>query len=561
MPARVLIIALDGATFDLIEPWAGAGDLPSLAGLMRAGAWGPMRSTVPAATFPAWTSLMTGVNPGKHGVYDFTRRVPGTYQVEFINATYRQYPSAWQVLSQAGRRVAVIGLPATYPPERLNGLCISGFDSPVATGIDRSFVQPPELYDHLKQAVGSYEITGFQELHIGPRWHEAALDKLLQAAQRRTEISAYLLDREPWDCFLVHYGESDTVAHHFWSAHDHSSPRYDKDLSAEQGHAIHTVYRALDSAVGELVARAGSGTTVMVVSDHGSGGTGEHIVHLNRWLSQQGWLRFTRASAAGRLATPLKRIGLALPASLQERAFRGPLRPLAGRLESSSRLGGIDWAATKAFSEEVNTLPAIWLNVQGREPSGTVAPGERYENLRDEILARLSEWRNPVTGERVVGRAWRREELYSGSAVESAPDILLELALDRGYAYTCLSSQGRPGEPLARLEPSQRLGAKGSSMNGSHRPHGMLILAGQGIVSQGHPTGAQIVDLAPTLFELLDVPHPAGLDGRALSESVVTSAGGHVDQEPAEPMASPVPYTKEQAEVVRARLQGLGYQA
>jgi predicted AlkP superfamily phosphohydrolase/phosphomutase len=113
MPARVLIVGLDGATLDLIEPWAAAGDLPNLARLMRAGAWGRLRSTNPPATFPAWTSLMTGVNPGKHGIYDFTRRVEGTYRVEFLNATYRQQPSAWQHLSQACKRVAVIGLPAT----------------------------------------------------------------------------------------------------------------------------------------------------------------------------------------------------------------------------------------------------------------------------------------------------------------------------------------------------------------------------------------------------------------------------------------------------------------
>ncbi len=326
MSARVLIIGLDGATFDLIEPWVAAGDLPNLAGLMRAGAWGRMRSTVPPATFPAWTSLMTGVNPGKHGVYDFSRRVPGAYRVEFVNATYRQWPSAWRHLSREGKRVAVIGLPATYPPEPINGLCISGFDSPVATGIDRSFVHPPELFDELVQAVGPYEITGFQELHIGPGWHQAALDRLLQAARRRTEIAAYLLDREPWDCFFVHYGESDTVAHHFWAAHDPGSPRYDHDLAANLGNAIHTVYRALDRAVGELVARGGSEATVMVVSDHGSGGTGQRIVYLNRWLNQQGWLQFARPDVVGQIAARAQAIG---PVSARPAAGMGLSWPAA----------------------------------------------------------------------------------------------------------------------------------------------------------------------------------------------------------------------------------------
>jgi len=558
---RVLIVGLDGATFDLIEPWAGVGHLPHLAHLMGQGASGRLRSTVPPATFPAWSSLMTGVNPGQHGVLDFSRRVPGSYRIEFVNATYRRQPSVWRLLSQAGHRVAVVGLPATYPPEAINGMLVSGFDSPVATGIDRSFVYPPGLYDEIRQAVGPYELTDFQELRIGPGWHETALRKLLHAIHRRTEIAAYLLDREPWDCFFVHFGESDTVAHHFWAFHDPASPRYDAGGAARLGQAISTVYRALDRAIGQLLVRAGDAATVLIVSDHGSGGTGERVIYLNRWLARQGWLRFTRPGAAGQLGGWLKRCGMALPAFLQEWAWRGPLRSLVGRLESSARLRGIDWAGTCAFSEEVNTLPAIWLNVRGREPLGTVEPGADYERLREEILARLAEWRNPETGEPVVARGWRREELYHGPAVEAAPDIVLEPALDRGYAYTFLSSGGKPGEPSRALAPSERLGAKGGSMNGSHRAEGVLILAGPEVRGGIRLAAPHITDVAPTLLRLLDVPVPANLDGRVLAEAL--AADGPLQFDPAEAGLElpPSPYSSRQAAMVGRRLQGLGYQA
>jgi predicted AlkP superfamily phosphohydrolase/phosphomutase len=562
MPCRVLIIGLDAATFDLIEPWAE--DLPNLGRLMERGAWGRLHTTLPPATFPAWTSLMTGVNPGQHGIFDFTRRVPGTYRLEFINATYRRRPSVWQLLSQAGRRVGVMGLPATYPPESVNGFMISGFDSPVTTGIDRSFVYPQELHYEIRRAVGSYEITDFQELHTGPGWHEAALGKLLHAAHRRSEIAAYLMDRGAWDCFFVHFGESDTVAHHFWSAHDPHSPRYDEALAGDLGDAIHTVYQALDRAVGELVARAGADAspgelTVMVVSDHGAGGTGERVIHLNRWLAQQGWLGFAPSSAFGSVADRVKQMGYALPAALQEWAFRGPLRHLLGPLESTARLGGIDWARTRAFSEEVNTFPGIWLNVRGREPQGTVDPGAEYERLREEILARLTGWRNLDTGEAVVARAARREDVYHGPAVDDAPDIVLEPALDQGYAYTFLSSRGRPGQPVGRLAPAERLGAKGGSMNGSHRPEGILILAESGVQRGVHLAGAQIVDVAPTLLHLLGLPLPAHLDGRVLSEALVS--GSEVLVGPEAPGTAQVaePYSAEQAAVVDQRLRGLGY--
>jgi predicted AlkP superfamily phosphohydrolase/phosphomutase len=561
VPTRVLIVGLDGATFDLIEPWARLGDLPHLARLMEQGAWGRLRSTVPPATFPAWTSLMTGVNPGQHGVLDFSRRVPGTYRIEFINATYRQQPSAWRLLSQAGRRVAVMGLPATYPPEAINGLLISGFDSPVATGIDRSFIHPPGLYDEIRRSVGSYELTDFQELRIGPGWHEMALRKLLHVVRRRTEIATYLLDREPWDCFAVHFGESDTVAHHFWAFHDPGSPRYDAGGAAHLGHAIRTVYQALDRAVGEILARAGDGATVLIVSDHGAGGTGERVIYLNRWLARQGWLRFARQGPGGWLSGRLKRWGMALPAFLQEWAWRGPLRGLVGRLESGARLRGIDWAHTCAFSEEVNTLPAIWLNVRGREPMGTIQPGADYERLRDEILGRLAGWRNPETGRPVVARGWRREELYHGPAVEAVPDIVLEPALDQGYTYTLLSSGGQPGDPIRTLAPSEYLGAKGGSMNGSHRPEGVLILAGVGVRGGAPLAAPHITDVAPTLLRLLDVPLPANLDGRVLIEALVSDSPAQFGPVEADVETSPRPYSALQAAMVGRRLQGLGYQA
>lgn len=551
------MLGLDGATFDLIEPWVADGSLPHLARLMAEGTWGRLRSTVPPATFPAWTSLMTGVNPGQHGILDFTRRLPGTYQVEFLNGTYRRRPSVWRLLSQAERRVGVIGLPATYPPEPLNGFLISGFDAPVATGIDRSFVYPAELYDDIRQVVGPYESTGFQELRIGPGWHEMALGKLLHAVGRRTAIAAYLLDRELWDCFFIHFGESDTVAHHFWAFHDPASPRH--VAAVGMGHAVHSVYRALDRAIGELLARAGAETTVMIVSDHGSGGSGEWVIHLNRWLERQGWLRFVSPHLVERAMGQIKRLGLVLPAALQEWAFRGPLRGLVNRLESGARLGGINWAGTRAFSEEVNTFPAIWLNVQGREPLGTVALGADYERLRDEILTCLAGWRNPETGKPVVARAWRREELYHGPAVNDAPDIVLEPALDRGYSYTFLSSGGRPGEPLRKLAPAERLGAKGGSMNGSHRPDGVFILAGADVRHGVCLTGAQIVDVAPTLLHLLGVPLPANLDGHVLAGALLPGRQVRFELTIAGDDRAPSPYSAREAALVNQRLRDLGY--
>src|SRR4030042_2602820 len=111
---------------------------------------------MPPATYPALSPFMTGTNPGKHGLFDFTARVPGTYAIEFVNSTHRRMPTLWKILSDAGFRVGVLGMPSTYPPEHLNGYMISGFDSPVATGIGASFVWPRDLYKDIRNEVGEY---------------------------------------------------------------------------------------------------------------------------------------------------------------------------------------------------------------------------------------------------------------------------------------------------------------------------------------------------------------------------------------------------------------------
>src|SRR5215468_2993458 len=294
---------------------------------MATGAWGPLRSTVPPATFPAWTSLVTGVNPGRHGILDFVERVPGTLRVRFVNGSQRRTPALWTRLSAAGRRVAVLTVPATYPPEPLNGLMVSGFDSPVTTGIDGSFVFPRSFHAELRRLVGRLPFADFQEVRTGPRWHDRAVASLLDGIERRTLLAETLLAREAWDALMVVFGESATVAHHFWRFHDARSPRYAPGPYAD---AILRVYRALDSAIGRMLAAAGD-ACVAVVSDHGSGGAGDRVVHLNRFLESRGFLGFRAGGGSG--ARAARRLALrTIPFRLQGSLLRR-LPGAAGRLE------------------------------------------------------------------------------------------------------------------------------------------------------------------------------------------------------------------------------------
>ncbi len=509
----LLILGLDGATLDLVEPWIADGTLPHLGALLREGAHGRLASTVPPATFPSWTTFMTGVNPGRHGVFDFTRRTAGEYAVRFVNATYRKAPTIWRLLSDAGRRVAVLGLPGTYPPEPVNGAMLSGFDTPVTMRADARFAHPPELAAEV-EAAGGFPFADFQEFHVGPGWHAEACRRLCDGIERKTRLAARLLARGRWDCVMLLFGESDTGGHHFWGLHDAVSPRHDAGQAAALGNPLRTVYAALDAAIGQLLARVPD-ADVLVVSDHGFGGAGTTGVRLNRWLAAEGYLAFAPRAGGARWAGRLRAAAVrAIPPRWHAPCFRLGGGRFASRVESGVRFGGIDWRGTRAFSEELNYFPAVWLNVQGRERAGTV-PLRAYGDLCEELRARLLAWHDPLHGGPVVRHVWRRDEVYHGAHVAAAPDLVLELATPGGYSYVGLPSGGTPGPAIEALDAAT-LGGKLAGMSGSHRPDGLFALRGAR-VAPGAVAGAQIADMAPTILALCGVAAPADWDGRTLA--------------------------------------------
>jgi predicted AlkP superfamily phosphohydrolase/phosphomutase len=547
--APLVIVGLDGATLDLIGPWAADGTLPNLARLVARGAWGRLRSTVPPATFPAWTSLVTGVNPGRHGVLDFTERVPGTYRVRFVNAR-RRAAALWSRFGAAGLRTAVLTVPGTYPPEAVNGVMVSGWDSPLATAVDGSFVHPREFHDEIRTAVGRVPFADFQEMETGPGWHERALASLLDGIERRTRLVHHCLRREAWDLLMVVFGESDTVAHHFWRFHDARSPRHADGPFAD---AIRRVYRALDDALGAIVAELPADATVAVVSDHGSGGASDVVVHPNRRLHECGLLGFT--AAPGRWSARLRRAALgAVPLGLQGRLVRA-LPGVSGALEAAVRFGGIDWRTTAAYSEELDYAPSVWINLAGREPDGIV-PSPDYADVRDRVADALLSWQHD-DGRPVVEHVWRREEVLYGEAAARAPDLLLELALVDGYSPSCLRSGG-PGPAIRRLAPHEHGAGKGAGMNGAHRRDGVVLLAGPGIRAIGDLGVCDIVDVVPTLLAATGMAIPDGLDG-VPCRRVLAAAPRFARDDVAPPVVPDVPLDAAAEAEIAARLAALGY--
>ncbi len=533
----MLILGLDGADWDVLRPLAAAGRLPNLAAWLRDGAAAPLPSTTPPMSFPAWSSFATGLAPGHHGIFDFTQKQEGAYALRFVNASDRAGESFWTAASRAGRRVLCLGVPATFPADRVDGLLVPGFDAPVSTGSDAAAASDPALYTRVAARAGPWMVADLDEGARDGGWHERAVATLLARVDRKTAFALEALrqlrdaGRDP-ALMVVVFSESDTVAHHYWRDHDPASPRHDPSASAARVGALAAVYERLDAAAGAL-RDAFASDACFVVSDHGQGGASRRVLHLNKRLAECGLLARRGGGAIDTAARRARDLALrVLPPRIAQQVFRR-MRGSAARLESAARFGGMEWRRTAAFSEEVNTQPGVWINLAGREAAGSVARAD-YERVRREVIDALTGWKL-ASGEPVVARASPREDLYEGPFTGRAPDVVLEVGAEGGYLHSLVATPwDRPATPALRtLAEDELAGGRGRGMNGTHRRNGIWLAT-----NAGSERPASIASVARIVLDGLGVAAAGAGDGRP---------------------RAPLPYSAEEEARVAARLRALGY--
>lgn len=505
---KVLVIGLDGATFDLLGPWIEAGELPTLQRLKQGGAWGRLQTTLPPISSSSWNSFVTGMNPGKHGVVDFVYPGTDSYKVTMINSASRRTQALWNWLNDAGYRVGLLGIPVTYPPEPVDGFMISGF---LAPGPDSDWAYPPELKQELRQVLGEFLLAPEERYRSTGRLDRFLAD-LTTSVENRTQAALYLMRNKPWDLFTVVYWDTDMVQHETWRLLDAGHPRHDPAEAAAHRERILDFHRKVDADVGRLVAEAGTDTLVIVMSDHGFGPVHSFFL-TNNWLASLGLLQFKRTPWTAckrrlfRLGyTPLHIFRLARAVGLGHLRQKVRFQQKAGlvnRLFLS--FDDVDWSRTRAFS--IGSFGQVYINVAGLRPHGIVQPGQEYEELKEWIATQALVLRDPRSGEPLVERVYRREEVYSGPYLARTPDLIVQ---PRGWEYMAFGHADFGSNHLVE-------GITG--LSGHHRPEGVLILAGAGVRPGTHLEGVSILDLAPTILHALGVAVPRELDGRVLSQA------------------------------------------
>lgn len=368
---RVAVIGLDGVGAPLVAALTDAGVMPRMAALRRSGTLAPMTSTIPTVSNVSWSSFMTGVNPGRHGIFGFTDVTRDSYALTFPNYRHLRAPTLWDALGASGKTSIVLNVPGTYPAADIAGVMVSGF---VAVSLERA-VRPARELAVLR--AHDYRVD-VDYVNADQRPEAFFADLFATLAARRRTLRHYLVTHD-WDCFIGVVTETDRLHHYFWSAWlEPAHPWHQRFLD---------FYAELDAAIGELIDLLADDAWLFVIADHGHTGIVSEC-YPNAWLRAEGLLAFTTSP----------------PTSM-------------AHLDRRSRVFILDPGR-------------VYLNLRGRFAEGVVAPGPEAE----ELLARISEgmlaleYSDGGTSCRPVQAVHRCDDLYVGPYRDAAPDAVLQLA-------------------------------------------------------------------------------------------------------------------------------------
>jgi predicted AlkP superfamily phosphohydrolase/phosphomutase len=482
MMTRTLLLALDGATFTILNPLMEDGVMPFLKNFLDNGTRGELLSTPNPLTPPAFTSMMTGRGPGHHGIYDFIRAEEQgpTLFFTLVNARDVHSETIWSIASRHDRSITCLNFIAMYPPRPVKGHIVPGF---VTARNLKLNVYPPELYEQLKGLAGfnvkdvSWDLDeGRKPLKgLAEEGYEEWIQYNIRKERQWFEITRHLMISDPTDLTAVVFDGVDKLQHLVWRFLDPEYfPATPSDWELRIREICRDYFRRLDGFLSELVRLAGPDARVFMVSDHGFGPTNE-IVYANTWLSRNGYLFWKEGT----------------PEDESESLTAEHLR---------SHYETIDWNRTTAYVR-TSSSNGIYIRTATEPGKPGVAPAD-YHAFRATLMARLSDFRDPATNERIIKKIMTREEAFPGPHMTDAPDLTLVL---------------RDGGFVSILKAPSPLKCR-SEINGTHRHEGILFAAGKGI-KKGYETGPRsILDVAPTLLYSIGLPVPEDLEGRVATE-------------------------------------------
>lgn len=486
---KVLIIGLDGATWDIIMPAIKNNKLPTFKKLIKHGVHGSLFSTIPPYTVPAWNTCTTGKKPGKLGIFALIQKIPKTYTFKpFFFIVKEKRHHVWDILGDFGKKVVVANVPSVTEAWRVNGVLVAG-DFMNLNHEKRSY--PRELMSQIKKDVEFPKWKKLGEVKVSSTFKDA----LRRAVIKRSKIFQYLLTTKPWDFGFIVFTEPDRIQHKSWE---------------NKGYILE-IHQQLDTEIAKILKIIDKDTIVLFVSDHGFGES-KYDFNLNIWLQREGYL--TLASKTKKNKKKKRNLFLEIiRILLYDYDLKRYVSPIVAKLPFGVQksmvqkvvpheieASDVDWNKTLAYSK--SGFGEIYLNVKDREPSGIIESGDEYERIREEIIKKLKDLKNPDNNKKLNPRIFKCEEIFGEDYLNQPPDLLINT--DENIT----SVSARVG--------INKIFSKGP-YSGNHRSNGFFLAYGPGI-KKNIELDTEILNITPTILHIFDIPLPYDVDGCVISE-------------------------------------------
>jgi len=484
LASRVILIGIDGANFSPIERWSDEGSLPGFRHLRENGASGELCSTIPPISPTAWTSIFTGTNPGKHGIFGFMKRRPHSYYPTPISSADVRAPTLWDMLTENGIKSAWVSIPFVYPPRPIYGVITTGLGTPSRKS---PFAYPPTMKTEILRKYPNFDVD-FNEDEIElSRSIEKSLAKISSVTDASMNLFKDLVADNTFRVVGGVFRALDVVQHYLIDTDE-----------------LRMHYQKFDQLIRDVTEGLDENDVLIVCSDHGFRKIQKNF-YINIWLEEGGLLHFKSEPILGRLGIRAE--------SFQKVLVKAGLKDLIWKIKRSKLvetvlrlmpsedfLSNIDWSTTRAYYIG-NDGGAIFANVKGREPAGIVERGREYEELTGEIAKKALEITDPLNVEKVIRRSYRGCDAYIGN-LDDAPDILL--VENEGYRVTGGYNRERALLEDVKVRP------------GDHSTAGILFMLGSCIQTGHRIVDATVQDITPTILHLLGIPIPVHIDGKPL---------------------------------------------
>ena len=498
LKSKVIVFGMDGATWNVLTPLIEQGKLPNLKKLRNSGSWGKLNSTIPPLTPPGWTTAFTGKNPGKHNIFDFCKPDQNDYEMHLTSNLDRKTRAVWNAVSEAGGKVLAMNVAHTFPPEKVDGVIISGFGTPET---DCDYSSPKELKEKILKKHPTFH-PGIPTSFIEKNDWSEFIKKLEEHTKTNFQVFCELYEEMSPDLSIYVFDEMDRLMHFFWHYFDKNHPNYEENQFSND---FIQHFELVDKLIGKFLEKLSPETYIISFSDHGFG-TVHSDIFLNNYLLEKNYIKIKEGKNAEIKITPILKIKSAVIKLLEKIGLWKYYRNF--RLKQISVgtvwfLGNIDWNNTKAVMHSMAGR-SVHLNIKGRNPQGFIEPDE-VETLTDQLKKDLLELRHPKTGELLITNVWSGKEAYSGEFLENAPDLILEPAPGFSFHHGFADEIVKPSTQHGRLR------------SGDHEQFGTFIAKGPGI-TKIELKKISLPDIATLILHLLGLPISNDMDGKLQNE-------------------------------------------